>query len=117
MDTQEGGFPPPLPAPMPPPPIPPLLPHGSEDGPAPARRTKVYTVTGVIVAVVVAGAVRLLLFSLTGGTPRSASATVPGDLADGSLTSRADAAMNEARGIVEQPPLPAGAETLFAKAA
>src|SRR3954471_384988 len=114
MDTQEGGFPPPLPAPMPPPPIPPLLPHGAEDGPPP-RRTKVYTISGIVVAVVVAVAVRAVFVSLSGGTPKSASAKPASDFSDTTLDTRADAAMNEARGIVEQPPLPAGAENLFAK--
>src|SRR2546423_2634866 len=114
MDTQEGGFPPPTPAPTPPP-IPPLIPDGSTDGPV--RRTKTYTIAGVIVAVIVAGVVRVLIVSLSGGTPQRASATAPPDFGDGNLTSRADQAVNEARTATEPPPIPAGAESLFAKAA
>src|SRR4051812_42482636 len=114
MDTQEGGFPPPLPAPMPPPPIPPLLPHGAEDGPPP-RRTKVYTISGIVVAVVVAVAVRAVFVSVPGGPPKWAWAKPPSDSSAPPPAPRAAAAMKGARGFVEQPPLPAGAETLFAK--
>src|SRR5437762_5463036 len=114
METQEGNFPPAMKAPVPPP-IPPLLTEDG-DGDRPVRRTKTYTIAGVIVAVLVAGAVRLLIVSLSGSTPTSASATPSGEFGDSALGSRADQVVNDVRGITEPPPIPAGAENLFAKA-
>src|SRR6476620_441978 len=112
METQEGNFPPAMPAPVPPP-VPPLLPDGAEA--APARRTKLYAIGGIIVAVLAAGAVRLLIVSLSVHRPRAASASPPSDLGDTTLGSRADQVVNDIRGITEPPPVPAGAEALFAK--
>ena len=114
MDTPEraGSAPPPTPPPVPP---------TDTDAGAPAAggRTKTYVIAGSVAAGVAATAVAVVLFKLIAAAPKLASASGPSpDDTPGALSSRADDAIGQSRAANEPaPPMPAGAEKLYAQSA